>query len=298
MCLLKTKDIRIRDPFITLHDGIYYMYGTNCLHPEKNVLYVYKSNDLENWSGPTEIFRLAGGTWAKGELWAPEVHLYKGKFYMLLTLLGNHGMRGTQVFVSDTPDGTFQPICNGPATPFHRSCIDGTLYIEKGIPYIIYSADWPDNYDEKKGCYVGEIWAVEMTEDLTKQAGEPFRLFRSDESPSSYVGTPVVRENGKTTRYGSDGPFLTTLTNGNIVLTWSPIPERNYVVAAAISENGIRGKWRHLENIYDNNGGHAMFFDDFDGTKKMVIHYPERYPEERAVVFTVEERDGILQLTE
>ncbi len=160
----------------------------------------------------------------------------------------------------------------------------------------MYSADWPDNYDEEKGCYVGEIWAVEMTEDLTDRVGEPFRLFKSDESPSSYVGTFVKRGNEETTRFGSDGPFLTKLSNGNIILTWSPIPERNYIVAAAISENGIRGKWRHLDNIYENNGGHAMFFDDFDGSKKMVIHYPELYPEERAVFFLVEEKDGTLQL--
>ena len=103
MCLLKTKDIRIRDPFIAAHEGLYYMYGTNCKNPEENVLYVYKSKDLENWSEPVEIYRLSEGTWAKGELWAPEVHFYKGKFYMLLSLLGNHGKRGTQVFVCDTP---------------------------------------------------------------------------------------------------------------------------------------------------------------------------------------------------
>lgn len=296
MNVLKTKDIRIRDPFILAHDGVYYMYGTNCQNPEDNVLYVYKSIDLENWSSPSKIFCLGNETWATGELWAPEVHLYKGKFYMFLSLLGKHGKRGTQIFVCDTPDGIFEAICDRPATPYQRSCIDGTLYVENGTPYIVYSADWPDNYDEEKGCYVGEIWAVEMKADLKEQAGEPFRLFRSDESPSSSVGTAVKIEGKDAIRFGSDGPFVTTLSNGNIILTWSPIPKRNYVVAAAISENGIRGPWRHLDNIFENNGGHAMFFDDFDGNKKMTIHYPELYPEERALVLPVEEKDGVLKL--
>jgi len=34
MNVLKTKDIRIRDPLILAHDGVYYMYGTNCQNPK------------------------------------------------------------------------------------------------------------------------------------------------------------------------------------------------------------------------------------------------------------------------
>lgn len=295
MC--RTEDIRIRDPYILPYNGMYYMYGTSANWVDEDVSYVYRSSDLKNWEGPTEVFRLFPDTWAKGELWAPEVHMYKGKFYMLLSILGKHGMRGTQVLVCDTPDGTFIPICDKPATPFERSCIDGTLYIENGTPYMVYSADWPDNYNEETGCYVGEIWAVELTDDLSEQASEPFRLFKSTDSPASAIA-PITHEYlGKTvTRYGSDAPFVTKLSNGNILLTWSPIPDDNYIVAAAISENGIRGEWHHVDNIYENNGGHAMFFEDFDGSMKMCIHYPEREPDERALVLPVSEENGVLKL--
>ena len=96
------------------------------------------------------------------------------------------------------------------------------------------------------------------------------------------------------TRYGSDGPFFTTLSDGRQLMTWSPIPGMNYVVLAAISESGsIRGPWKHYDKpIFDKNGGHAMFFDDFNGQKKMCIHWPERYPDERALILDVVEKDG------
>lgn len=290
---MKREDLRIRDPYVVAHDGVYYLYGTNAKWTEEDVLYVYKSRDLKNWSDPVEIYRHPSGTWAKGELWAPEVHLYRGKFYMLLSLLGNHGKRGTQIFVSDTPDGKFTPISNSPATPYDRSCIDGTLYVENGTPFVVYSADWPDNLNEEKNCYIGEIRAIEMSEDLTRSVGDSFLLFRSNDSPASYAPTSIYNEPDRV-RYGSDGPFLSKLSDGSILLTWSPIPERNYVVAAAVSDGGIRGKWRHLDNIFSRNGGHAMFFHDFDGSRKMVMHYPEEYPKERAVILNAYEKDGTL----
>lgn len=296
--MVKTCEIRIRDPYILPYNGMYYMYGTNSEWESEDVLYVYYGTDLENWCGRKEIFRLTDDIlWAKGELWAPEVNIYNDKFYMFLSILGKHGLRGTQIFVCDTPDGTFVPLSDKPATPFDKSCIDATLYVEGDTPYIVYSADWPDNYNEDKKCYIGEIWAVELTKDLKYQASEPFCLFKSDESPASSIAPAIHEYMGKeVVRYGSDAPFITKMTNGNLFLTWSPIPDLNYIVAAAISENGIRGEWKHVGNIFDNNGGHAMFFEDFDGNKKMCIHYPEREPDERALVLSVKEENGVLKV--
>ena len=43
---------------------------------------------------------------------------------------------------------------------------------------------------------------------------------------------------------------------------------------------------------FDNNGGHPMFFDDFDGKKKMAIHWPEVWADEHPLVLEMEEKDG------
>ena len=129
--MLKTEDIRVRDPYIVAHEGKYYLYSSTVINDKMSdrAVYVYVSRDCRTWEEPKAIFTLPDDFWADCQLWASEVHLY-------------------------------------------------------------------------------------------------------------------------------------------------------------------RGKWEHLDTpIYDKNGGHAMFFDDFDGTRKMCIHCPERTPDERAQLLTVEE-DG------
>ena len=61
---MNIEDIRIRDPYVVAHDGVYYLYGTNAKWTEENVLYVYKSRDLKSWSDPVEIYRHPSGTWS------------------------------------------------------------------------------------------------------------------------------------------------------------------------------------------------------------------------------------------
>lgn len=284
---MKREDIRIRDPYVVVCDGIYYMYKSEYTAENKNI-WVLTSRDLEEWGEPKLVYTLADDSWGKADLWAPEVHLYNGKYYMFLSLLGKNGLRGTEISVCDTPDGTFVPLTNRPITPDDRSCIDASLFVENGVPYIVYSADWPFNYVEERGCYIGAIWAVELTPDLHDRVGEPFCLFVSDEA----MNTPDSFEyEGKMiTRYGSDAPFVQRLRDGRLLLTWSPMPGGNYVVLGAVSDS-IRGKWEHLKKpIFDKNGGHAMFFDGIDNKRYMCIHCPEKPPFERAVLL---EFDGL-----
>ncbi len=295
--MLKTSEIRIRDPFILPFDGTYYMYGTICLPNVGNRLYVYKSGNLTDWQEPELIFELPENFWGIGELWAPEVHIYKEKFYLFVSILGKNGLRGTQIAVSDSPCGMFFPITDKPATPIDKSCIDGTLYVENNRPYIVYSRDWPDNYVQEKGCFIGQICAVELSDDLREQKGEPFLLFNSDEA--GYINNiphEIQWKSETKNRYGSDAPFICKLSGGGLFLTWSPMPGGNYIVAAAVA-SGIRDEWRHLSNpVFDKNGGHAMFFTDFNGQLKMCIHCPEKFPEERALILDVTEDGDCIKL--
>ena len=299
--MLRTENICVRDPFIVVHEGVYYLYSSTDEEDVQKHIYVYRSRDLLEWEEPKIVFTMPvdEAFWGVKDLWATEVHRYQGKYYAFVSIMGKHGLRGTQIAVSDTPDGEFRIITNHPATPMGRSCIDGSLYVEEGTPYIVYSFDWPDNYLADRDVYVGEIWAVQLTEDLKNMVGEPFKLFSSDEAPCSAVAPSVHGWEGKTIRrYGSDAPFVQRLEDGSLFLTWSPIPAGNYIVGAAVSKSGkIRGDWEHIpEPIFDKNGGHAMFFRDLEGRHKMCIHQPERWLQERAVFLDVEESEGIIRV--
>lgn len=293
--MLNRKDIRVRDPFILLDGDTYYLYGT----ASKTTLSYYTSHDLENWEMGGIAFEIPENFWAYRDVWAAEVHAYEGKFYLFVSLLGHSGLRGTQIAVADHPSGPFLPLVDHPATPLDQSCIDGTLFLHHGIPYLLYSHDWPDHYMPENDAYVGEICLAQLSEDLRQIIGQPMVLFASNEVPISKATPDHRLLNGKPViRYGSDAPFVQALSDGRLLLTWSPYLNGNYVVLGAISEAGdIHGPWAHLPRpIFDRNGGHAMFFRDKSGALIMCLHAPEAKMLERACLFQMGERDGILQI--
>lgn len=293
--MLKREDIRVRDPFIVFEDGVYYMYATT----GKRTYSYYHSRDLDNWEEGGVAFEIPDDFWAYKDVWAGEVHKYKGKFYLFVSLLGKNGLRGTQICVSDTPRGPFIPLVPRAVTPLDQSCIDGTLYVHENTPYIFYSHDWPDNFVHEKGAFVGEIWAAELTEDLTAINGEPWLVFGSDDSPISKATPHRIKWEGKDClRYGSDAPWIQKLSDGSLLMTWSPYLQNNYVVLPVISRSGcITGPWEHLpEPLFDKNGGHAMFFRDAEGRNIMCLHAPEANMLERAHLYEVTEKDGMLNI--
>ena len=96
---MKCSDINIRDPFVLVHDGTYYLYGTRgatCWGPATG-FDVYVSRDMENWAGPTPCFENDGTFWADRNYWAPEVHAWQGKFYMFASFKNEALCRGTAI---------------------------------------------------------------------------------------------------------------------------------------------------------------------------------------------------------
>ena len=298
---MKNYDIHIRDPFVIFENGRYYMYGTRGKNYGIRVggFDVYESSDLVCWSGPRQCFDSAKFNMNTGANWAPEVHKYNGKYYMLASFPTENEKFGTYILKSSSPLGPFEPLTGDAITPHEQSCIDGTLFVNDGIPYIFYSHDWPDNYVADEGAYVGEICAAQLSADLTQIVGEPWVVFASNESLISKA-TPDHNVLGgqNCVRYGSDAPFVQKLSDGSLLLTWSPYLNDNYVVLSAVSQNGnIKGPWKHItEMLFDKDGGHAMFFDTRDGKRCMCLHSPERKMFERAHFFEVKEIDGLLRV--
>lgn len=116
---MKREEINIRDPFVLTRNGQYYLYGTRgatCWGPA-NGFDVYVSRDLENWDGPFECFHNDGTFWADRNYWAPEVHEYHGKLYMLASFKREDLCRGTAILTADNPLGPFVPHSDGRVTP-------------------------------------------------------------------------------------------------------------------------------------------------------------------------------------
>ena len=287
----KLSDIHLRDPFILVDGGLYYMYGSkgSAAFGPATGLDVFVSEDLENWSLPHEVLHRPDGFWADRDFWAPEVHLYNGKYYMLVSMKAEGVCRGTVIFKADNPKGPFLPYSDGPVTPRDWECLDGTLYIEDGVPYMVFCHEWVQTKD-------GEMCAVRLSADLKKAEGEPLLLFKA----SSFPAVASVKDEGN---FVTDGPFLLRLESGKLLMLWSSYIDRSYPCYCEIvsySESGkIKGPWRHEEKpLFDGNGGHGMVFKTKEQDPFFVMHQPNNMPNERPVLFALTETEENLSKKE
>lgn len=269
---MKTNEINIRDPFVLLHDDKYYLYGSRV--GEQKGFDVYIGDDLENWSEPKQIFAASDDFWGKTDFGAPEVHCYEGRFYMFASFKADGICRGTAILVSDTPDGIFS-VHNPRVTPEDWECLDGTLYVENGTPYMVFCHEWIQVKN-------GEVCAVEMTKDLTAAVGEPFLLWKAGDA--KWVSS-IRDEDGY---YVTDGPFLFRGKQGELKSLWSSFSgDFGYVLATATSNDGtIRGIWEiDSDFIFERNGGHGMIFETKDGKNMLSLHAPNKHLSERPNFF-------------
>lgn len=230
--MLKNTDIHIRDPFVLpiADEKLYYLYGTRGAETWTNSasgIDHYTSTDLQHWEGPFPSFRPPANFWSDRNFWAPEVHPYRGRYYMFATFKAEGVRRGTQILAADGPQGPFLPISEGPVTPRDWECLDGTFFVDRNDqPWIVFCHEWVQVGD-------GEVCALRLSDDLTSAVGEPELLFRASEAPWAQ------ELNSKNRRgYVTDGPSMHRLTNGDLIMLWSSFSTGGYTVGVARSMSG------------------------------------------------------------
>jgi beta-xylosidase len=289
---------RVRDPFIFV-DSVsqkYYLHAhaRDGFYPSATRLDigVYESKDLYNWKKTGISFSPDANFWGKANAWAPDLYLYKGKYYMFSSYSGSNGIRGAAILVSDKPEGPFMPLINAPITPPEMQALDAVLWVDDaGQPWLVYSHEWTRATNSD-----GTIVAQKLTDDLKAAADQPVKLFAGSDGPW------VRRRN----IYVTDAPFLYKASNGDLIMLWSSFidvsgPEvEHYAIGVARSKSGnILGPWTH-ESISlnpDDNGGHAMIFRDLNGELRISYHSPNTPSgTERMAIYTVLDNNGILSI--
>ncbi|HVS54095.1 MAG TPA: glycoside hydrolase family 43 protein [Opitutaceae bacterium] len=293
--IAKLSAIRAQDVCI-LPDPVsktYYMIASGF-----NGVREWTSQDLIDWQGSKTIFRTPPDIWGSIRtigVWAPEMHSYKGKYYLFLTFNTQNPFpeqwrqwrprvtRGSQVLVGDSPEGPFKPFQNHATTPVDMMTLDGTLWVEDGVPYMVFAHEWVQITN-------GTIEAMPLKDDLSEAAGEPKRLFAAQSAKWS----EPAGEGGWVT----DGPYLHRGKTGKLYLIWSSRNHAHgYVLGVAISDSGkLAGPWRQEpEPIFQDNGGHGMIFQSFDGKLLMVLHAPDgRGP--HPLLFEIEDTGETLRI--
>ena len=292
----KLSQIRMRDPFILEPTpGNYVLFGTtdeNLWGGPGTGFDCYTSTDFENWERPVAAFRPPMDFWADTQFWAPEVHEYRGRFYMFATFASSEPkVRGTAVLVADQPAGPFLPWSEGPVTPRELPCLDGTLFVDEQFqPWIVYSRG-AEGTATSPALADGEMYARRLSPDLREPIGDPILLFKSSSAAWSKplrfppgVEPPEELGLAKDPLF-TDGAFLVRAGDGALHLMWSAFGEAGYAIGVATSETElITGPWRQNPTpLWAKNGGHGMILRRSDGQDLLIFHAPNDTPNERVV---------------
>ena len=102
----------------------------------------WTSTNLADWQGPKTIFRTPTNVWGDirtAGIWAPEMHEFRGKYYLFLTFDSRHLLaeqwhdwrprvtRGSQILWGDSATGPYYAFTNHAATPTNMMTLDGTF---------------------------------------------------------------------------------------------------------------------------------------------------------------------------
>ena len=294
---MKTQDINVRDPYVLLQEGVYYLYGTrsSTCWGLADGFDCYRSTDLENWEGPYEVFHRPEGCFADRSYWAPECYAHDGKFYLIATLGGEDRKKGIYTLAAEDPLGPFALVNDKPLTPEDWACIDGSIFWDRNqTPWLLFSHSFED-------VPTGDMCAVKLDEDLCCAVSEPVRLFSAAEASWATPVPFAEAEFGMTGDvYFTDGPCVHRAESGALVMLWSSWSTYGYAVGTAISPSGeLTGPWEHLpEKLFPRDGGHGMLFRSREGKLLYTLHYPNDRYQEHPVFREIVECGNALVLTE
>lgn len=263
--------IILSDPCI-LADSLtqtYYMTGTGGR--------LWKSKDLKLWTGPYRVAETDPNSWMgrRPQIWAAELHAYKGKYYYFATFTNNDikidtvrgnviPRRASHILVSDTPDGPYRPMADATYLPENQPTLDGTFWVDTdGLPYMVYCGEWLQNWD-------GTIEKIQLKPDLSGSIGTGKVLFRASASPWSHEMEDGHDRPNKVT----DGPYLFRTGTGRLGMIWTSWIDNIYTQGVAYSESGtLDGPWtQEAQPITPPNFGHGMLFRTLDGRWLMSVH--------------------------
>ena len=271
----------LHDPWIVADKatGTYHLFTRNDARmtgKRQLGIMAYTSRDLKHWTQPKVVFAWPKDGWATDGAWAPEVHPWRGKWYLFATFHNEKlplpsnatrplHRRSTVLAVADRPGGPFTLVRGGASVaPAAQMTLDGSLYVDPaGKPWMVYAHEWVQTD-------IGTIEAVPLRDDLSA-AGPPRVLFRANEAPWALAQPQADGTN----IYVTDGPELFRTRTGTLLMLWSSYGKGGYIQGIARSKTGdLAGPWEHLPPLVRRDSGHGMVFRAFDGRLMMILHRP------------------------
>lgn len=251
---VETNYLPIADPYVLMHNGKYYAYGTGGTTAGEGFA-CFSSDDLVYWKRESQALS-AADSWGTWGFWAPEVYYVesKKKFYMFYSTEEH-----ICVATADSPTGPFKQEDKRPI--WNEKSIDTSLFIDDdGTPYLYFVRFTAGNV----------IWVAQMTADLMSIKEETLRECVRAELPWEILQDRVA-----------EGPSLLK-KNGTYYLVYSANHYQNkgYGVGYATATSPM-GPWTKSPSNPILQGdaatglvgtGHGAPLECKDGSWKYIFH--------------------------
>lgn len=272
-----SKTVPLADPYILLHDSLYYIYGTNV----GTGFDVYYSKDLEHWVCASALSLSHANSYGESMFWAPEVYYVEKdkKFYMFYSTEEH-----ICVATADSPLGPFKQDEYKPIR--EEKSIDTSVFFDEDGKAYLYFVRFNDG---------NVIWCAELKENLKEIKEETLtQCFKAEEPwelilPKVVEGPSVFKQNGVY--------YLVYSANG--------YTSQDYAVGFATSDSPF-GPWKKYEgnpilhNYEELVGvGHGAPFIDKDGKMRYVFHAHKSKTEihpRNSYIVDMSLKDGVVSL--
>ncbi|MFT3994926.1 MAG: glycoside hydrolase family 43 protein [Dysgonomonas sp.] len=246
-----TDYLPIADPYILLHEGLYYAYGTS----SDQGFEVYTSTDLHYWKKHPDLVLHKDDSYGDKWFWAPEVYYIadKGKFYLYYS-----AEEHICVATGNSPLGPFKQSEKKPMR--EEKGIDSSIFIDKNGKSYIYFVRFTDG---------NVIWVAELEDDMMTIKEETLtKCFEVSQDWEKSLGRVV------------EGPSV--IKRGNLYYMFysgNDFRSHDYGVGYATSSSPM-GLWTKYEGnpILQKpqldlvGAGHGAYFTDKKGIGHYVFH--------------------------
>lgn len=269
--------VPLADPYILVHDGLYYIYGTNV----GNGFDVYYSKDLEFWERASALSLSHMNSYGESMFWAPEVYYVEKekKFYMFYSTEEH-----ICVATSDSPLGPFKQDEHKPIR--EEKGIDTSVFFDDNGKAYLYFVRFSDG---------NVIWCAELKDNLKEIKEETLvQCFKAEDPwelilPKVVEGPSVFKQNGVY--------YLMYSANG--------YTSQDYAVGFATSDSPL-GPWKKYEGnpvLHKCEGlvgvGHGAPFVDKEGKMRYVFHAHKSETEihpRNSYIVDMSVKDGVISL--
>ena len=258
-----------QDPWVIQKDGAYYY-----CYSGGGAIWVNREKRLEDAVQPNgqEVWRPEPGRPYSKELWAPELHSFRGKWYIYFAADDgrneNHRMYVLESAAGD-PLGSYA-IRGQLADPTNKWAIDGTVMSHRGAHYFIWSG-WEGDTNVQQNLYIARM------KGPTALTGRRVLISRP-EHPWEKVGRPLINEGPQALVsragrifiiYSASGSWTDDYCLGQLTLVGdNPLDSRSWRMKDA-------PVFRRADSVF--GPGHASFTRSPDGVQDWIVYHAAKH---------------------